>query len=117
MEVNEMWNLGAFVFSCIGAVAVQVLHWLAVSRSNRWPKYSKSAVQWILSVLLVIIAGFLGLAVFYSRPFDPLVAFGMGVSAPSLIQQAGQVGLPAPEQHLGEERAGFYEQFYSFFRF
>ena len=110
-----MWNWGAFAFSCVGALAVQILHWLSVARRGRWPEYSKSIIHWVLTVAFVLIAGVIGVAVFYNRPFDPLLGIQTGGSAPLLIKQLGSAGLPEAKRHLGGE--SFYEQFLGFFRY
>jgi len=111
-----MWNWEAFAFSCAGALAVQILHWLSVARKGRWPKHSKSVIHWLLTVGLVLIAGVIGVAVFYGRPFDPLLGIQTGASSPLLLEQMGSAALPNAKRHLGDERGGLYEEFLGFFR-
>ena len=101
-----MWNWEAFLFSCAGALGVQILHWLSVARKGRWPQHSRNIIQWILTVGLILISGVVGAAVFYERKFDALLALQTGVSAPLLISQIGRTGIPEGEREghwLGDE--------------
>lgn len=98
-----MYRLDAFAFSCVGAIAVQILHWLTISRQGHWPKYSKSFIHWLLTAGLVLLSGIIGLAFFYNRQFDPLLGLQTGASAPLFIEKAGAAILPEAKHHLGEE--------------
>jgi hypothetical protein len=112
-----MWSWEVFAFGCAGALGVQVLHWLSVARKGRWPKHSKSAVHWLLTAGLILISGVVGVAVFWERSFDALLAMQSGVSAPLLINQLGRTasGEVESETHLGEE--SLREQILDYFRY
>lgn len=110
-----MWQWEVFAFGTVGAVAVQVLHWLEVSRRGRWPKYSKNAFHWVLTFAFCVISGFIAVAFFWDRDADPLLAMQLGASAPLIIRQLGAAGLPEADRHLGDSGT-LYEQLIAFFR-
>jgi hypothetical protein len=65
----------------------------------------------------VLISGVVGVAVFWNRSFDALLAMQSGVSAPLLINQLGKAvsGEDESAAHLGEE--SLREQTLAYFRY
>ena len=92
-----------FAFAIVGSIAVQLLHWLEISKKGRWPEYAKSRVFWVLTTAFVLVGGIIAVAYFNNRPTDPFLAVQMGASMPLLIEKLGAGLLPNPERHLGDE--------------
>jgi hypothetical protein len=90
-------DLAVAAIGTAGGVSSEILHWYGLRRRGRLPSYVRSPFYWTVTVLMVMIGGFLAWLRFgeSASPFD---AFITGLAAPILLQKV--------VAQIAEERTG-----------
>ena len=90
------FNLTVFGLGVLGGALAELLNWWQLRESPSLPTYAKSAVYWIITVLMILAGGIL--AVLYNvDATNPMLALNIGISAP-LILKAMAASVPSEDQ-------------------
>lgn len=74
-----------FAAACFGGLLPELLRWYQLRESPHFPVYSKSAIYWTLTALMIAAGG--GLALLYGQGVkSPFIAANIGLSAPLIIK-------------------------------
>jgi hypothetical protein len=79
-------DLSVGMIGCLGAVAAEALHWHGLRRRARLPTYLKSTFYWIVTVVMVLLGGFVAW-LRYGGDASALDAFATGLAAPIILQK------------------------------
>jgi hypothetical protein len=79
-------DLGVFLFGCSGGVIAEALHWWNLRTAEKLPKYVRSPFYWGISVVMMLIGGFLAWIQFGSSG-DAFVVLQIGMGAPIVLQK------------------------------
>ncbi len=95
-----------------GGAAAEILHWWNLRTLDAWPLYAGRARYWILTLLMIGIAG--GIArLYFGDHANAIVTLHIGASTPLLIQKfvtsvpAGKTTLPAAVRGTASVRLFF----------
>ena len=97
-----MESLGSFfLLGMAGGFVAEFLGLFKLRREapERWPKYLKTPIYWIISIVMMVVGG--GLVILYissDAAVTPVLALNIGASAPLILQV---LTAQAPDVPLG----------------
>ena len=97
-----MESLGSFfLLGVAGGFVAEFLGLFKLRREapERWPKYLKTPIYWIISIVMMVVGG--GLVILYissDAAVTPVLALNIGASAPLILQV---LTAQAPDVPLG----------------
>lgn len=107
--MNYHEQLPQFAIGCAGAAIAEILHWHRIARRGKWPRYGRSAVYWLVTLLLVTCGGVIAALVSPSGS-APLQLLIIGIAGPQLLELAVQSRVRNArkdgEVHLGSDSTG-----------
>lgn len=87
------WTI--FGLAVFGGALGELLKWWQLKESPNMPEYAKRPIYWILTVLMILAGGVLGL-VYGIDPNQPVLAINVGISAPLIIKALSASAPPSP---------------------
>lgn len=75
-----------FVAGLCGGAALELLHWHAIRRDEKFPQYASSPAYWIITAVMACTGGLMAILYFGARA-DGLLALHVGASTPLLLQK------------------------------
>ena len=79
------FNWTIFALGIIGGLLAEVLKWYQLRESPTPPVYLKSAMYWVITVVMALVGGLL--AVIQNVPVSqPILALNIGISAPLILR-------------------------------
>ncbi|MBY2967489.1 hypothetical protein E0H64_13965 [Rhizobium leguminosarum bv. viciae] len=75
-----------FIFGCLGAVCLEILHWWGLRFNSNLPAYAFRPFYWIVTLAFIVIGGLVAV-VQLGQSAEPVVAFQIGVAAPHILQK------------------------------
>jgi len=112
-EISIRTEVAEFLLGVCGAVIAEALHWHRIARQNKWPKYAKRSIYWILTSLIILGGGVIAAAV--SGPgTSPLQLMLLGIVGPQLLQATARARVPQrstdnDDVYLGPDRSSISE--------
>ncbi len=82
MILNGFWEV--FLVGCSGGLAVEILKWYKIRGQGKFPVYSKKISYWIITLLMILLSGFLTI-LYGVENVIALLALNIGISAPLII--------------------------------
>jgi hypothetical protein len=74
------------VVGAAGGAAAEILHWWNLRTARSWPLYARQARYWVLTLLMIAIAGGIARLYFGARA-NAILTLHIGASTPILLQK------------------------------
>jgi hypothetical protein len=88
-------NWTIFGLAVFGGALGELLKWWQLRESPNLPAYKSSLLYWILTVLMILAGGVVGV-VYGIDPNQPVLAINVGISAPLIIKALSASAPPSP---------------------
>lgn len=75
-----------FAAGLCGGAALELLHWYAIRRDEKFPQYASSPAYWIITGAMACTGGAIAILYFGGRA-DGLLALHVGASTPLILQK------------------------------
>jgi hypothetical protein len=103
--------VGVFLMGCAGGAVAEVLHWWALRRDEKLPRYAASVFYWAITAVMLLCGGLVTWLYFGERA-EGLVALHVGLSTPLILQKlASSMPEPAGARSYLTERASVKDFF------
>ena len=76
-----------FFVGVLGGVLLELVHWWNLRRRNPgFPQYAKSALYWVVTVLMALAGGILAV-LYFGGQSEAIIVLHVGLSAPLMVQK------------------------------
>lgn len=110
MELTNQFAV--FGVGALGGLAAEALHWWQLRTSDRLPRYARSLQYWIITGVMVLLAGFVPWIQFGASA-EGFVVFQIGIAAPILLQKLATAAPKPTGQMSGLSPHGSWRDFFT----